>query len=225
MNNPELFEKQDYIFVEGGLEKDLCKIVSDYALLQEKTQFSNEGASGMGAQVPGSHSVYGDTLMDSLLGGVVHKLVEKNTGLELAPTYSYFRVYRRGMDLKRHMDRPSCEISTTVCFGFNYKNMPEDYRWGMYVDPETTKIPLEEREAKEMIDNHFPSPMNKGIHYGQDPGDMIIYRGQQVEHWREKFDVPAGSWQVQAFFHYIDKNGPNYPTWKWDQRKSLGIKK
>jgi hypothetical protein len=225
MKNPELFEKQDYIFVKDALDPNLCKIVTNYALLQEKTDFRSEGGLRHGAQVPGAHSVYGDTLMETLLGDTIHKIMEENTGLELVPTYTYFRVYRRGMDLKRHMDRPSCEISSTVCFGFNYKKMPEDYRWGMYVDPETTKIPAEERDNVAEIQPGYQSPMNKGIHYGQDPGDIIIYRGQQVEHWREKFDAPHGSWQVQAFFHYIDKNGPNYPTWKYDQRKSLGIKK
>lgn len=221
--NPDLFEKQDYIFIEGGIDPTLCSVVTNYALLQERTNYTSE--NGQGAQVPGAHSVYSDTLMETLLGNEIHKIMEQNTGLELAPTYTYFRVYRKGMDLKRHMDRPSCEISATICFGFNYKNMPEDYRWGMYVDPETTKIPMEERNNVSEVNPGYHSPMNKGIHYGQDPGDIIIYRGQQVEHWREKFDAGYGSYQVQGFFHYIDKNGPNYPEFLYDGRPNLGFKR
>ena len=58
----------------------------------------------------------------------------------------------------------------------------------------------------------------------QQPGDLIIYRGCEVEHWRDKFDANYGSYQVQAFFHYIDKNGPYYPKFKFDGRPSLGRK-
>ena len=101
------------------------------------------------------------------------------------------------MELHRHRDRPSCEISTTVCFGFNYKSTPADYRWGMYVEPD-------------MLIN-------------QDPGDAIIYRGCDVEHWRDPFVASNTSYQVQAFFHYIDVNGPFYPEYAFDKRPKLGV--
>ena len=39
--------------------------------------------------------------------------MQKETGLQLIPTYSYARIYKKGDILKRHKDRPSCEISTT----------------------------------------------------------------------------------------------------------------
>jgi hypothetical protein len=219
MENPEKFKNQSYIEVQDCIDQELCKIVTDYCLLKEKTELEIEHKGG---QVENAHSVYGDTLMDTLMSTVIHKIMEEKTGLELCPTYTYYRVYRKGMDLKRHTDRESCEISSTVCFGFNYKNMPEDYSWGIFVDPISAKIPKLSQPAK---DGTYNSHNNPGIEYKQNPGDMLIYKGMELEHWREKFDVPRGSWQVQAFFHYIDKNGPNYPTWKWDQRKSLGIKK
>ena len=74
--------------------------------------------------------------------------------------------------------------------------MPTDYRWGMYVD------------GAGMI--------------GQDPGDAIIYRGCEKDHWREPFEAGPASYQVQAFFHYINKNGPFYPEWAYDKRKGIG---
>jgi hypothetical protein len=36
------------------------------------------------------------------------------------------------------------------------------------------------------------------------PGDMIIYRGCDVDHWRDKF---LGKYHTQVFMHYNDKNG------------------
>ena len=43
--------------------------------------------------------------------------VECATGLSLYPTYSYYRVYKRGDVLPMHRDRPSCEISVSLCLG------------------------------------------------------------------------------------------------------------
>jgi hypothetical protein len=44
-------------------------------------------------------------------------IMKERTGLDLIPTYSYARVYEKGAILKRHKDRPSCEISTTLNLG------------------------------------------------------------------------------------------------------------
>ena len=51
--------------------------------------------------------------MESLL---VNKLplMEKETNLKLFPTYTYWRMYTKFATLKKHQDRPSCEISVTV---------------------------------------------------------------------------------------------------------------
>jgi hypothetical protein len=54
-----------------------------------------------------------DYLMESLLLAK-QNLVEKESGLNLFPTYSYWRMYTKFADLKKHKDRPSCEISLTV---------------------------------------------------------------------------------------------------------------
>ena len=44
--------------------------------------------------------------------------MEKLTGLKLYPAYTYARIYKKGDDvLKRHKDRFSCEISTTMNLG------------------------------------------------------------------------------------------------------------
>jgi hypothetical protein len=56
------------------------------------------------------------------------------------------------------------------------------------------------------------------------PGDMAIYKGCEVEHWRESFNPPADQWHVQGFFHYVDANGP-YASYKYDGRTSIGEKK
>lgn len=141
--------------------------------------------------VVGAHSKYADPLMETLLLKL-HKQVEETTGLTLLPTYSYFRVYRPGDELSRHQDRPACEVSVTVCFNFCY-NDPA-YSWPIFMAG--TSVDLQ-------------------------PGDLAVYRGIDIEHWREKFTAPGDAWHVQGFFHYVDANGP-HTEWKFDKRSNIG---
>jgi len=53
-------------------------------------------------------------------------------------------------------------------------------------------------------------------------GDAVLYRGMEVEHWREKYT--EGQWQAQVFLHYVDADGP-HAEWKYDKRQSLGVSK
>lgn len=51
------------------------------------------------------------------------------------------------------------------------------------------------------------------------PGDMVVYKGMEVKHWRE---VYTGNQQIQTFLHYVDKNGPHAGE-KFDRRELLGL--
>jgi len=43
----------------------------------------------------------------------------------------------------------------------------------------------------------------------QQPGDMAVYRGCEVEHWRDPMvDAPEDAYHVQLFLHYVDADGP-----------------
>tara|TARA_E500000318_G_scaffold111292_2_gene129332 strand:- start:827 stop:1072 length:246 start_codon:yes stop_codon:yes gene_type:complete len=52
------------------------------------------------------------------------------------------------------------------------------------------------------------------------PGDMLIYRGHEIEHWREPF---MGNNCAQVFLHYNEKNGEFNNTNKYDGRPFLGL--
>lgn len=43
-------------------------------------------------------------------------------------------------------------------------------------------------------------------------GDAVIYKGCDLEHWREHF---TGDYQIQVFLHYVDANG-KYKNFKDD---------
>jgi hypothetical protein len=86
----------------------------------------------------------------------------------------------------------------------------------MYVDKDSRTV--------EVPDGTFKSAENLGTMVEQQPGDLIVYRGCEVEHWRDAFQAEYGSYQIQAFFHYIDKAGPYYPEYAFDKRPGLGFR-
>ena len=80
---------------------------------------------------------YSDPLMTALLDTKL-PLVEKESNLQLFQTYAYWRYYVFGATLKKHTDRPACEISVTACIK-KYDNWP--------IVVEGTSFELEEGDA------------------------------------------------------------------------------
>jgi hypothetical protein len=183
----EDFTNNGYTLIKNALNSELRDVVTQYALFDEMQDFTPDGN-----QVPRAHSKYADPAMEAMLLHL-HPLMEKSTGLSLYPTYSFYRVYRKGDILYPHTDRPSCEISTTVCFNYSYDN--SKYVWPIIMG---------------------------GNRISMSPGDIVIYRGIDLEHSREEFIPPnEDDWHVQAFLHYVDINGP-YSDFKFDRRSSVG---
>lgn len=147
-------------------------------------------------QCPLSDSIYGDPVFDKLLEELTEPLSEQ-LGISLNPAYTYARIYRPGEVLERHSDRPSCEISGTMTLGFE----PNTSIWPIYFA----------QNEEDLVGS--PLVINTG--------DLVMYRGNELPHWRPSF---KGIWQVQIFFHYVDKNGPHRDH-KFDGRKKLGSKK
>ena len=46
-------------------------------------------------------------------------------------------------------------------------------------------------------------------------GDAVLYKGCEVDHWREPYT--EGTKQAQVFLHYVDANGP-YTECKNDKK-------
>lgn len=87
-------------------ELDLLHKYTDYKLNSNKDYVIDDYSF--------SPAWYNDALMISFLDTKL-SLVEKESKFKLYPTYAYWRYYVHGADLKKHTDRPSCEISITAC--------------------------------------------------------------------------------------------------------------
>jgi hypothetical protein len=154
-------------------------------------------------QVPNTYSHYADFVMETLLVHIM-PIIENKINMKLIPTYSYARIYEKGSVLKRHKDRPSCEVSATLNLGGD--------NWSIFIDPTGASNVID--EDKEIIKDNA----HKGNKVDLNPSDILIYKGNELEHWREEF---KGNICVQVFLHYNKANGKyNY---LYDTRPLLGL--
>jgi len=213
-----MFRKKKYQVIRNALSQELSNFIFNYMLLQRKAvdfmmkqNKVNPHNPFMGnrtdPQVLGTYSSYGDWAMETLLQ-YMRPIMKEKTGLELIPTYSYTRVYDKGDILKRHKDRPSCEVSTTLHLGGD--------PWPIFLDPSGGDFVID--EAKQIYKPGAP----KGIRVDLKVGDMLIYAGCDLEHWREPFEGKVCS---QVFLHYNHAKGPFAKTNLYDKRPILGIPK
>lgn len=102
-----------YKIIKNFLTQEEIKLLTDYCRIKHRI---NINSFDFVQSDNGDTFFYGDPLMESLMVNKL-KLMEKETGLELLPTYAFWRMYTANADLKKHKDRESCEISVTVMIG------------------------------------------------------------------------------------------------------------
>ena len=214
------FKTKKYQVIKAALSKELANFIFNYMLLQRdavdfmmKHNKVNPANPFMGnrtdQQIPGAYSKYADWVMETLLQ-YMRPIMKAKTGMDLVPTYSYTRLYEKGNILHRHKDRPSCEISTTLHLGGD--------EWPIYMDPTGADNILSGRETTTIVKPGAP----KGTRIDLKVGDMLIYSGCELEHWREPFE---GNVCSQVFLHYNHANGPYAKTNLFDKRPLLGVPK
>ena len=213
-----MFKEKKYLVIKNAISFELANFALNYLLLKRdavawtyKNNFLSKFTPGYGTwedrQVPNTYSIYGDFFMETLLMKAL-PIMEKHTELKLVPCYSYVRAYKKGDILRRHKDRPGCEISTTLHLGGD--------KWPIYLDTTGATSVLDEYK-----NIHKPNAP-KGIQVDLNIGDMLVYSGCDLEHWREPFQ---GDNCAQVFLHYNNMDGPFGTQNKFDKRPLLGISK
>jgi hypothetical protein len=107
------FELYRYVALKSLINDGLAAML--YGHIKQRVAAQNVRASNEPG-MEGSVEAGSDPLMENVLSGLGPQ-VEQLTGLELHPTYSFFRLYRKGDRLDRHQDRQSCEVSISVNLG------------------------------------------------------------------------------------------------------------
>ena len=183
------------LFQDQGFQKVkgfIPSFFSTYLRNYFTLRVQNDGLKG-DPQAPNSHCVYGDPAFDMAMYMSTED-IGKIVGKNLIPQYTYARIYKNGSELKIHTDRPECQYSVTLSLGGEYEKP-----WPIWI--------------KDYAGNMNEVPL--------DEGDMVVYHGTELEHWRDKFE---GTAQVQLFMHYVDAEG-EFKDRLFDGRRNLGLKK
>ena len=112
--------REDFKFkkVKNFFSKEELKLLTTFCDIKIRVSHDNFKIAKSWGQ-----GFYGDPIMESVL---LNKkdLISHECGLELLPTYSFWRMYTRYSDLKKHKDRPSCQISATINIGSDGTDWP-----------------------------------------------------------------------------------------------------
>lgn len=151
---PGAFGQDGYAVVPQLIGASLTDFLWSYV----HTKFASLLLTSGDPLVPNCLSAYADPAFEGLLE-FVRPQVEACTGLGLYPTYTHFRIYNRGNELRRHRDRAACEISVTLNIG----QIPAE-PWPIFVEAHSG--------ARRVL---------------LGPGDALLYRGIDLPHWREPY--------------------------------------
>jgi len=147
------------------LKKNNYMIVKDFISEERARNLSSEFKSFCE-----ENNISGDTQINSsmAMGNYISFLellcekvptVSELIGETVLPTYNYARVYLKNSVLKKHTDRPSCEVSLTV-------HLDGDKEWPIYVQTPNKSV--------------VPVYLNSG--------DALVYLGQKAPHWRNEYE-------------------------------------
>lgn len=95
---------------------------------------------------------------------------------DLLETYWFCTRYYNKSFLSAHTDRNACEVSVSI-------NILQDQPWEL-----------------QLLDR-----FGKKHKFETQPGDAVLYRGIDLEHWRTPYQ---GQQYTQLFFHYVTATGP-----------------
>jgi hypothetical protein len=199
------FKKTKYKILKKALSKEMCYFLYHYFILKRSVCINvlttnnkriNETTTHLlgqfnDNQITGSKNCYitYGDIAFDTLLELIRPEIEFQIKTKLIPTYSYARIYEKGNILEKHKDRPSCEISATLNLGGD--------PWPIFI-----------KDTK-----------NKTVKVNLKPGDMLLYKGCDLEHWREPF---YGNACLQVFLHYNSDKKTNIEHF-YDGRRHLGL--
>ena len=204
----EFFDENGYLII-----KNICdpKILFDN-IPKERGQLYYRGKSlddyehiATESQVNGSVSRYSHPKYREI-HNKIRFILEQLIGRKLYNTYYFDRFYFPGQELKKHTDRPACEISISVHISTNLKE-----QWPFWIKTPDT---FSDQSKSELIS------IGKDVPINIESGDGIIYKGCERPHWRNPMPGLLESslrnakgesnfllYYHQIFFHYVLQDG------------------
>lgn len=188
------FKENGYEVVRGAISTDLASFLSEeLKVLKEITAIGNGYDPSINVfndkEQPYCFAWY-CPLFTEVLSRILLPKVEKVVDKKLYQSFSFARIYYEHAELLRHTDRKGCEYALSICL----EKDPSDWLIGV--------------KGYDGVDTLIDT----------DVGDMVVYFGSEVPHWRDKF---KGNQQIQAFLFYVNQDG-EHSHLKYDTRPWLG---
>ena len=220
----EQFEDTGYLIIPKILSRELLDFIDVYAYNIIRVNEINGINIRQDPQVPNTPSLYREWVMENLSDFLLPK-IESVTGMKLLPTYTYFRIYKAGDILEKHIDRPACEISVTLSLRKEGKIWPIYINNTDYKTRKSDKVeftPLSKSRAlsrEETLERMHKEHIEDTSSILLEEGDAVIYKGCEIVHWREPYN--EGTKLTQTFLHYVDANG-RFSEWENDKSLDFG---
>lgn len=149
--NKQLLNDNYLVVREFISQEEAKRCAKEFREIDSKEYFPGDD------QAPNSVAAYNIKPALEIHCNSTHKVSEAAETYVL-PTYCYSRIYKKGCDLKKHVDRAACEISVTL-------HLEGDVDWPISIESS-------DGTSHSVVLN---------------PGDAIIYLGCVAPHWRMRY--------------------------------------
>lgn len=195
------FKKNKYILVKNAISKELCNFVYNYFLLKRNAV----------------NFLYKSNIIPEspLLGTWSKDLQVKNV-------YSHYSDFTMETLLLKLLPLIMKETNLILVPTYSYARI---YEKKSVLEKHKDRSSCEISSTLNLGGDVWPIYLNnekKEIEIKLFPSDMLIYKGCELEHWREEF---TGDICAQVFLHYNDINGKFGFDNKYDKREMLGLPK
>ena len=112
-------------------------------------------------------------------------------GLDLLPSFVFFRLYFEGDVLRVHSDRPACEVSLSLTLASN-----DSLPWPLSVGTAPAN------ESRGVEDDFGNEPYDS---FAMNAGDGLLYRGTERRHGR--LEPNPNRWSAHVFFMWVHAAG------------------
>jgi len=193
------FKKDNYIIVKNVLNKDVCDIAYNYLLLKRKVAnyfFEKKFIS----EFDQMHGDWNDA--------------------QVPNTYCLYGDIL--METLLTTIKPKMEKITNLKLIETYA-YTRVYKKGDVLEKHTDRFSCEVSATLNLGGDKWPIYLknkNKKIKADLNSGDMLVYKGEILEHWRDSF---KGENCGQVFLHYNDLSSNNAELNKYDTRPFLGL--
>lgn len=188
------FEKNKYQVIKNTISKDLANFIFKYFLLKKEAV----------------NFMYKNKIIDE------HVLFGNWNDPQVPNTYSHYADFAMETLLLDVLPIMKKETNLNLIPTYSYARI---YEKGAILNKHKDRESCEISTTLNLGGDSWPIFL-EGIKIELSPGDMLVYSGCYLEHWREKF---TGNICGQVFLHYNNVNGPFKDLNLYDKRPMLGL--